>query len=164
MNEQAIPHVLRWAAQAGYISSRDRDLLLAYDTTPPQARKAEADAITAVAQAVKAMKEAGFDPDFVEMQARFRLPVKMASAPEIGALPDATQEASTKDRRRTLAEDMTAHGAPTCRHGNPNICRICGVHRIDDVVPSVDGSAPGYKLHWYAIDDDPRTTAPGGEA
>jgi hypothetical protein len=167
LNDQALPHVLRWGAEAGLISQCDRELLLAYDTKPPQARTAEALALTAVAQAFTALKEAGFTPNRLEFQARFRLPVE--APPEIAALPAAPaalapEAPSTQERRRSLAADLTQHGAEACRHGNPNVCRICGVRRIDDVVPGVNGGAPGFKLHWYAIDDDERTTAPGGEA
>jgi hypothetical protein len=110
MNEQALPHVLRWAVQAGLLTPRDYDLLLAYDTTPPQARKAEAEALTAVAQAFTAMKEAGFNPDRREFQARFRLPLERT--PELAAPPAAAEEhaVETKDRHPIDEPRLTAAG------------------------------------------------------
>lgn len=171
LNEQAIPHVLRWAVEAGLLSPRDRELLLAYDTTPPQARKAEAEAITAVAASVKALVEAGFKPDRAEYTARFRLPVEAAPrpAPEVGAALGAATpsgaEAPTKDAAARMAESMTAHGMEACWHGNPNRCRICGVQRVAEAIPGADGGPPTWKFTWEPIpSDEPRLTAAGGVA
>lgn len=172
LNEQAIPHVVRWAQREGKLPPGDREVKLAWDTTPPQARKAEAEAISAAAKAIKDMRDAGLEPDLVEMTARFRLPAKAlqeAAAPaplEVRGAPTsapAEEEAPTKSDASLLAEGMTAHGMETCHHGCPNRCRLCGVERTRTVVPGVDGAPATWKLGWKAI-DEPVVTASGGLA
>lgn len=164
LNEQAIPHVIRWAQRNGRLAAGDRSLLLSYDTTPPQAREAEAAAIKAAAEAITAMREAGLDPDLIEMAARFRLPVKALVAavapavPELGAAP--AEEAPSKSVAQALAEDMEEHGMTTCHCGHPNRCRVCNVERTRTVVPGVDGAPATWKLGWQAI-EEPRATSPG---
>jgi hypothetical protein len=74
LNTQAIPPVRAWAARRGMLAPSSRRLLLGYDTTPPQAREAEAKAIEAAATSYMKLKEAGFDPNAEEFIARFRLP------------------------------------------------------------------------------------------
>lgn len=168
LNHQAIPHVLAWAVRAGYLTPRERELLLAYDTTPPQARKAEAEAIEAAAKACVALEQAGFDVNRTEVKTRFRLPASPkiaapapAPAPELPAAPIA--DAPTKDHAALLAQEMTDHGVDRCEHGATNRCRLCGVERVRGVLPGVDGGPPGWKLAWRAI-EEPRPTAPGGSA
>jgi hypothetical protein len=170
LNEQAIPHVVRWGQRAGKLPPGDREITLGWDTTPPQARTAEAESLSAVATAIKDMRDAGLEPDVVEMAARFRLPVKALAAavatppPELQAAHSAApDQAPTKDGAAGRAADMTAHGMETCRHGCPNRCRLCGVERTDEVLPGIDGGPPGWKLRWSAI-EAPRETAPGGVA
>lgn len=81
LNTQALPQVLAWAAQRGLLSQRSRSLLLGYDTTPPQARQAEAEAIQAAMAAFVAQLDAAerandpsLRPNVAEYRARFRLP------------------------------------------------------------------------------------------
>lgn len=103
LNAQGLPAVLRWKFGG------DRRLLLAYDTTPPQARRAEADAIKAAADAVASMRQAGFTPDMAELQARFRLPGwhdgLEAARKVFGGLDEA-------QRAAFVAEVLQTHGAP----------------------------------------------------
>lgn len=77
VNAQGIEPVLAWAGRAGLLPANDMALQLSYDTTPPQARKAEAEAISAVAKSFVDLQQAGFDPDPEEFRARFRLPVRI---------------------------------------------------------------------------------------
>lgn len=174
LNVHALPHVVRWGAAAGYLSSGAGEVVLKYDTTPPQARKAEAEAIEAAAKAVVAMRAAGFEPDMREVLTRFRLPVKPIevaahapvdpSPPQLpSAQPEEQADAPAKSRAAVLAQGMTEHNLDACHHGFKNSCQWCGIVRTREVVPGVDGAPATWKLGWIAA-DDPRLTAPGGTA
>ncbi len=104
LNEQCIGQIISMGIEEGWIED-DSPLLLGYDTTPPQARKAEADAITAAMTAFLKQWEAAdkandprMRPDPEEYRARFRLPV--ASDPIEAA--HATIRALSADERQVL--------------------------------------------------------------
>jgi hypothetical protein len=171
LNTQCIPQVVAWAVASGILPANDNtEICLEYDTTPPQAREAEAGAITAAALAYKGLAEAfagsGLEPDPIEFKARFRLPLKttITAAPVAVSVPGApsssaapalppAEEAPTKDHAALLAQEMTEHGVDRCEHGSLNRCRLCGVERIRGVVPGQDGEPHGWKLAWRPIEE-----------
>lgn len=157
LNEQALPRVVEWAIQACKLTANCGKVTLAYDTTPPQARKAEADALKAVADSVVAMKAAGFEVDLDEVQARYRVPAKKKAAPVL-ALVEPVAEAEPPPEEiqgpASIADQMTAHGMQACEHGRPNRCPICGVERAREVVPGIDGAPATYRMgSWRMIED-----------
>ncbi len=108
INDQALPAVLAWAARAGHLSRRDRELVLAYDTTPPQARESEAKAIEAAMRAFVAQLEAAeragdpmLRPNAAEYRARFRLPT---TANKLGAALAAIEALSGDERAALLSQ------------------------------------------------------------
>jgi hypothetical protein len=81
LNEQCVGQIISMGVEDGWIGD-DSPLLLGYDTTPPQARKAEAEAISAAMDAFIKQWEAAdkaqdpsLRPSVEEYRARFRLPV-----------------------------------------------------------------------------------------
>ncbi len=147
LNSEGIPPVLAWAARRGYISARTRRLLLAWDTTPPQARKEEAEAIIAAANSFAALIDAGFVPDREEYRARFRLPV----APPVEEVPpsgvrqveevEAPEEPGYSEK---LAAEMNRLAKDACGHGKPDNCPRCRVVRrfgFDDT--------GNYRAEWH---------------
>lgn len=168
LNEQCLPSVLEWSERAGHLSpSCGRSLLLAYDTMPPQARQAEANAMKAAAEAVTALEAAGFAVDRSEMQARFRLPgkplevrlpaVPVPQLPEPATPNDAKADADAGpppiDYAADLARSMNEHVPPVeqCRHGFKNSCPRCGIRREDVLVPGADGQPHGWRVQWRPI-------------
>jgi hypothetical protein len=108
LNEQGVPQVVEMGIQEGWIESND-PLLLAYDTTPPQARKAEAEAIEAAMKAFVSQWEAAdkandpsLRPSVEEYRARFRLPV----ATDQLAAASAAIRTLTAEQRATLYGQM----------------------------------------------------------
>ncbi len=167
LNTESIPQVLEWAACCGYVPANDIDLQLEYDTTPPQARKAEADAISTAAKAYKDLEEAfaasGLKPDAIEFKARFRLPLNVPEpvapvmqSPQPAPVPDpapAMQDAPTRSHAAALAEEMTLHGIDRCEHGSTNRCWLCGIERVRGVIPGENGAQHSWKLAWKAIEE-----------
>lgn len=173
LNTQAIPPVLAWAARRRLIAPSSRRLLLGYDTTPPQAREAEAKAIEAAMKAFVAQWEAAekaqdqrLRPSVEEYVARFRLPAlgekalvetrrELEQAPPSGTIALGQEEPAAPDYAATLAESMTQHGVEACRHAPPgtrqNRCRLCGVERADELVPGQDGAPHGWRIVWRPI-------------
>jgi hypothetical protein len=173
LNTQAIPPVLAWAARRRMVAPSSRRLLVGYDTTPPQAREAEAKAIDAAMKAFVAQWEATekaqdsrLRPSVEEYVARFRLPAigekalaetrrELEQAPSLGTIALGQEEPAAPDYAATLAESMTQHGVQTCRHAKPgmqqNRCRLCGVERADELVPGQDGAPHGWRIVWRPI-------------
>ena len=156
LNEQAIPPVLEWAKQRGYIRS-SAPLTLAYDTTPPQSRKAEAEAIEAAMKAFVAQWEAAeksgdesLYPSVDEYRARFRLPVAKVERDEQVQYEQPANENGEQepDFAAKLAAEMTAHKMPTCEHGYGR-CWRCGVER-DRGIEIVDGQRQ-WRTAWRPL-------------
>lgn len=110
LNEQCIGQLISMGIQEGWIEDPS-PLLLGYDTTPPQARKAEAEAIAAAMNAFLKQWEAAdrandprMRPDPEEYRARFRLPV--ASDPIAAA--HATIRALSAEERAILFDQIRA--------------------------------------------------------
>ena len=88
LNAQALPPVLRWAARPrsamglGVLGPEAHTAQLAYNTTPPQQRKVEAESQSAVSAAVEAMTSAGYDVNLEEVRAANRLPAAVSKAEE----------------------------------------------------------------------------------
>jgi len=159
MNEQMIPQVLAWAARRGYVPA-GAGAILAYDTTPPQAREAEAKAIEAAMRALVAQAEAAekigdqsLRPSASEYRARFRLPVEPpAAAPaRVITAPSEPEDQPTPDQTAVLAQEMTNHGIDRCEHGRSNRCPLCGIERERGVIPGVDGAAHSWRIGWRPI-------------
>lgn len=113
LNTSAIPIVLNWAARNRKISAH-RPLSLGYDTTPPQAREAEAKVIAAAMQAFIAQWDAAekandprLRPDPEEYRARFRLPVV---ADRIAAVHAAFRALTAEERAQVLHVLAPANG------------------------------------------------------
>lgn len=107
LNLQALPVLLDWAARNGRISAR-RPLSLGYDTTPPQARQAEADVIAKAMAAFIAQWDAAekagdpnLRPSVEEYRARFRLPVV---TDRIAAVHAALRALTAEERAAVLRE------------------------------------------------------------
>ena len=108
LNEQCIPQIIRLGCEQGWIDD-DSPLLLSYDTTPPQARKAEGEAIEAAMKAFMAQWEAAekasdprLRPDPEEYRARFRLPVASEGGGSLEAAHAALRSLSMEERRALL--------------------------------------------------------------
>lgn len=122
LNEQAIPQIIRMGCEQGFIDD-DSPLLLGYDTTPPQARKAEAEAISAAMAAFVAQWDAAekagdpsMRPSPEEYRARFRLPVAGEGSGALEAAHAAIRSLTTQERRALLdglrAQNQNASDAP----------------------------------------------------
>lgn len=73
---------------------------------------------------------------------------------------DGLREDADLELRRGFAEQLTAHGAKRCEHGNPNRCRLCGIERVrglslgPDGAPELDEQGQArFVLQWRAIGD-----------
>jgi hypothetical protein len=110
LNEQCIGQIVSMGIEDGWIED-DAPLLLGYDTTPPQARKAEAEAIEAAMKAFVSQWEAAdkasdpsLRPSVEEYRARFRLPV----ATDQLAAANAAIRTLTAEQRQQLFMQMRA--------------------------------------------------------
>lgn len=166
LNEQAIPQLLYYASRSGKISRKEHELVLAYDTTPPEARKLEAEALSAAAKAVKDLEEAGFAVDKKIFGGRFQVPEIRTEAPTTpplvevpandGGSVEAREEPPEPGYSEQLAEVLTQHARPTCRHGEEQgikleTCRRCGVRRQDVYEPGQNGAPGAYRIVWKPI-------------
>lgn len=111
LNTQALPVLLNWAARNRRISAC-RPIALGYDTTPPQARKAEAEVISAAMDAFlkqwDAAEKSGnprLRPDPEEYRARFRLPVVGVTGEDrISVVHNALRALTSEERAEVLRE------------------------------------------------------------
>jgi hypothetical protein len=108
LNEQGIPQIIQLGCEEGWIED-DSPLLLGYDTTPPQARKAEAEAIESAMKAFIAQWDAAekagdprLRPDPEEYRARFRLPVASEGGVALAAAHAAIRSLTAEERRALL--------------------------------------------------------------
>lgn len=112
LNEQGIQQVIEMGVEDGWIESND-PFLLGYDTTPPQARKAEAEAISAAMDAFIKQWEAAdkaqdpsLRPSVEEYRARFRLPVASSM---VGNINDMLRGMTSEERRALFAQYEVAN-------------------------------------------------------
>ena len=112
LNEQGIQQVIEMGVADGWIESNN-PLLLGYDTTPPQARKAEAEAISAAMDAFMKQWEAAdkaqdpsLRPSVEEYRARFRLPVASSA---IAGAHDALRGMSENERQAVFSQYQAAN-------------------------------------------------------
>lgn len=139
LNAQAIPQIIKWAQYHGYLPPGKLSASLTYDTKPPQALKAEADAIKAamdafVAQvaASKAANDPSLMPNVPEYIDRFRLSASPTiSIPE--SLPTETNAKPEEEPEPTYSEgiatELNARNDETCPCGEGRACYRCGVSR-----------------------------------
>lgn len=169
LNNQGIPQVLAWAARRGILTPSRRRLALGYDTTPPQAREAEAKAIAEAMAAFKAQLEAAelagdirLRPSVEEYVARFRLPAlgekaragarqDLEQAPVSGTVALGQEEPATADYAERCAAMLNHEHDERCFHGNPNVCRICGVKKEPERIGRDDAGNPLWRAHWVPI-------------
>ena len=59
---------------------------------------------------------------------------------------------------------MTAKNAGRCRHGHPNICRMCNVVKVSDDLEVSDDGTTTWTTKWVAIGDSPEAVAEAEEA
>lgn len=157
----------------------DRAPKLVWDVRSPTRRKADAELLSAMADAV--MKaDAMYRPRgmMVDVATYFAknaidIPVMpiggisaspsivLASPRDAEVLDDADvvedvepddAEPLDNDHAARLAAEMTEHGVDRCEHGKANRCRICGIERVRGVVPSTKRGQPhGWRVAWKAI-------------
>lgn len=157
LNDQAFPPITNQLFGAGASCS------VAWDTKPPADLNVEAAAISAAAKAITEANEAlapyGMRLDAREIATRFKMPVAIvgggdgagssgvANGGELGE-GDAPP---TDEAAAALAEKMTAHGVARCEHGSCNRCRLCGIERVRDFEPGVDGGEHSWTVAWRPI-------------
>lgn len=134
----------------------DAFVSIGWDTKPPADLKAEADAISAAAKAIGdanvALSPYGMRIDAKEIATRFKMPVEVVSAPSAPVAQMTTGDAPPTDEAAAeLAEKMTAHGITRCEHGSSNRCRLCGVERMRDFQPGVNGGDHTWNVAWRPI-------------
>jgi len=135
-NSQIWPQICKWGAAAGYLPPGNDNACINYIAKPSSKLKAEAEAVTAAANAVKAMRDAGMAPDDERVRISWQMPVK-ASAP-IASLPEAPPNVQARDEEppeltysESIAEALNARNEEVCpcdRH-EPKYCPSCGVVR-----------------------------------
>ena len=82
-----------------------------------------------------------------------QLPAAPGSAPlQLGMGDDAGPSEAEPSTAAALAEKMTLHGVERCRHGCSNRCPKCGIKRVEDFEPGVDGGEPVWGIAWAPID------------
>lgn len=151
-----------------FLSAND-NARVEWDTRPPADLKAGAEALTATAAAMAALREelaqhknkAGqpLGIDVRSIAARYNVPIAGdvdgdgepdEGAPDGPALATAN-DAPSEDYAAQLAAKMTEHGVARCEHGSSNRCRICGIERVRDFVPGVDGAEHTWSVAWRPI-------------
>ncbi len=140
---------------------------VAWDTKPPGDLNAEATAISAAASAINdanaALAPYGLRVDAKEIATRFKIPVtvvQVAAPAPVAQLPvgDIVDAPPTDESAANLAAKMTEHGVTRCEHGSSNRCRLCGVERVRDFVPSTDGTDHTWNVGWRPIAASPGLT------
>lgn len=151
INDQALPFVVN------KLFGGDSFVSIGWDTKPPADLNAEATAISAAAKAIGdanvALQPYGMRIDAKEIATRFKMPVEQIGAP-VGAA-DAAQGCGdappTDEASSELAAKMTEHGITRCEHGSLNRCRLCGVERVRDFAPGVNGDDHTWHVAWRPI-------------
>jgi hypothetical protein len=133
-NAQIWGPVCKWAVSAGHLEVGNDNATINYIAKPPSKLKAEAEAVMAAANAVKAMRDAGMVPADERIRVQWQMPIEVtpqtptgAQAPQPQAReidPDAPPELSYSE---TLAAAMNEHGDTVCPHGKHPNCNRCGV-------------------------------------
>lgn len=151
LNDQALPFIVN------QLFGGDAYLSIGWDTKPPADLNAEATAMSAASKAITDANEAlapyGMRIDAKEIATRFKMPVEVIGEPEprsIQQLP-AAEGPPSDEAAAQLAEKMTAHGITRCEHGSSNRCRLCGVERVRDFVPGVNGAEHTWNVAWRPI-------------
>lgn len=165
LNAQAIPQIIKWAQAMGYLPAGNLRATLSYNTTPPQARKADADAIKAAMDAFAAQVAASklvndprLMPNVLEYINRYSLPATAvveteAASPALPPAPTVAGPIAKEDPvepdepgySESLAANMTAMGFAECPHGEDRVCRSCRVVRRYEAQPDRT-----YKPVWHA--------------
>lgn len=161
LNDQALRQIVNVLFGGGVRCS------VAWDTKPPADLKVEADSISAAAKAITDANDAlgnyGMRIDAREIMTRFKIPVEIIGE-DTGSI-DRGDESGTNvidaeivqptthsdEAAAALAAKMTEHGIPRCEHGSSNRCRLCGIERVRNFEPSVDGSDPVWTVGWRPI-------------
>lgn len=140
LNAQAIPQVIKWAQYHGHLPPGELRASLTYDTTPPQARKAEAEAIkaamdafTAQVAASKAANDPRLMPSVPEYIDRFRLPAS-SNALIVTPAPNENVVAKEDDEPEPtysegIAAELNSRNDETCPCGEGRSCARCMVTR-----------------------------------
>lgn len=171
VNTQCLPP---WVAARWGVEALACRAMVSWDVTPPKDRKAEADAMTALAGAITAMRQAiapyGRDVDVAAVLTAHGIPTVQAGALLLvdgsdapvegdgGAIasdndPDGDGEPGeppTDDSAQQLADKMTAEGVDRCEHGALNRCRKCGIERVRDFERDENGEVV-WKVIWRPI-------------
>ena len=141
LNSQAIPRVIEWAQAQGHLPKGKLQASLTYDTTPPQARKAEAEAIKSAMDAFKSQVEAAnaandprLMPNVAEYIDRFRLPasplvsISQAQPTESVAKEEDPPEPHYSETIAAALNERNDEVCPCDRH-EARYCPRCGVAR-----------------------------------
>jgi hypothetical protein len=151
LNDQAMPFIVN------QLFGGDACASVGWDTKPPADLNAEATAISSAAKAItdanEALRPYGMRIDAKEIATRFKMPVEIISAPETPAVQQlGPGEAPPSDEAASaLAEKMTLHGITRCEHGSSNRCRLCGVERVRDFQPGINGADHTWSVAWRPI-------------
>jgi uncharacterized protein DUF935 len=152
INDQALPFVVN------RLFGGDSFVSIGWDTKPPADLNAEAIAMSAAAKAITeanaALEAYGMRIDAKEIATRFKMPVEIigGSAGVVGEEMVGSVEAPPTDEASAdLAAKMTEHGVARCEHGSLNRCRLCGVERIRDFAPGVNGDDHTWHVAWRPI-------------
>jgi hypothetical protein len=152
INDQALPFVVN------RLFGGDSYASVAWDTKPPADLNAEATAISAAAKAIDdantALAPYGMRVDAKEIATRFKMPVEIIDQPRALAdeqLPTTAETPPSDESAALLAAKMTEHGITRCEHGSSNRCRLCGVERMRDFQPGVNGAEHTWNVAWRPI-------------
>lgn len=152
LNDQALPQITNQLFGGG------ARLTVAWDTKPPANLKAEAEAMTAAANAITdantALAKYGMRVDAREIATRFKMPIEV-----VGGDPNSTTSTQigegdappTDEAAAALASKMTEHGVARCEHGSLNRCRLCGIERVRDFEPGANGVDHTWSIAWRPI-------------
>lgn len=137
-NAQIWGPVCKWAVRAGYLEAGNDNATINYIAKPPSKLKAEAEAVMAAANAVKAMRDAKMTPADERIRVQWQMPIEVTQStinepPVSGVQPTArvieTEMPPELSYSETLASAMNEHGDMVCpcdRH-DPRNCPRCGV-------------------------------------
>lgn len=80
-NSQIWPQICKWGVAAGHLPAGNDNACINYIAKPSSKLKAEAEAVTAAANAVKAMREADMSPDADRIRIQWQMPIEATKAP-----------------------------------------------------------------------------------